>query len=533
MRITIINITVIVTTLNIPASISNTTISITTITDTIAAAAFITPVTNDITSIISNTDTLPDIFNISTLNITVFTSTTTAINFTPRHRSQFYPPPLLSLPPPSPPQPQPPVCAAANLAGSHSIFPLYSTPPPLRVPAVQPQPLPATPPPPPPPPRPPTLDPRSSELESNRESSSRGDGRKMEDKALSGTPELPAAHFEPQVAMVCGGGSGGAGGAGEMARPQYHAQYMAESGRWVSDLATKAGCLKDKLDILEYCKKVYPKRDITNIVEGSHFQRVTGWCRLGHKKCKGSHAEWVKPYRCLEGPFQSDALLVPESCLFDHIHNQTRCWAFDRWNATAARACGERDLALRSFAMLLPCGISLFSGVEFVCCPKHFKDNLKPKKPVDLASLQKKEEQQQRLDDGGAAAPAPEAVAAAAAAEAPVQQTQTQQEQTQQGDGAAAVDDVAADDDDEDEEDEEADDADDADEEEAEEDAAGEQAEEGAGAAQAAAAQADAAAQAADDSASDGDEDDDEYGDEYDGSAGDGSGGSSTASPGS
>lgn len=30
--------------------------------------------------------------------------------------------------------------------------------------------------------------------------------------------------------------------------------------------------------------------------------------------------------------------------------------------------------------MLLPCGISLFSGVEFVCCPKHaagFTDNLK------------------------------------------------------------------------------------------------------------------------------------------------------------
>lgn len=23
--------------------------------------------------------------------------------------------------------------------------------------------------------------------------------------------------------------------------------------------------------------------------------------------------------------------------------------------------------------MLLPCGISLFSGVEFVCCPKHYK----------------------------------------------------------------------------------------------------------------------------------------------------------------
>lgn len=74
-----------------------------------------------------------------------------------------------------------------------------------------------------------------------------------------------------------------------------------------------------------------------------------------------------------EGPFQSDALLVPENCLFDHIHNQSNCWTFGRWNATAGNACQERGLQLRSFAMLLPCGISLFSGVEFVCCPKHFK----------------------------------------------------------------------------------------------------------------------------------------------------------------
>lgn len=44
-----------------------------------------------------------------------------------------------------------------------------------------------------------------------------------------------------------------------------------------------------------------------------------------------------------------------------------------RWNATAADTCRERNMNLRSFAMLLPCGISLFSGVEFVCCPKHLK----------------------------------------------------------------------------------------------------------------------------------------------------------------
>ena len=70
------------------------------------------------------------------------------------------------------------------------------------------------------------------------------------------------------------------------------------------------------------------------------------------------------------GPFQSDALLVPEHCLFDHIHNQTQCMNFDDWNRTAGDACGERGMRVKSFAMLLPCGIDVFSGVEFVCCPK-------------------------------------------------------------------------------------------------------------------------------------------------------------------
>ncbi|XP_046664692.1 amyloid-beta-like protein [Homalodisca vitripennis] len=177
--------------------------------------------------------------------------------------------------------------------------------------------------------------------------------------------ELPAAHFEPQVAMLCDTKSD----------QPYRSQYMTEAGHWATDLVHKVTCYKDKLDILEYCKKVYPKHDITNIVESSHFMKVSNWCRVGHSKCK--HTDWVKPYRCLEGPFQSDALLVPENCLFDHIHNQTRCWEFDRWNQTAAQSCQDRDLTLRSFAMLLPCGISLFSGVEFVCCPTKDKVTMK------------------------------------------------------------------------------------------------------------------------------------------------------------
>ncbi|XP_032518271.2 amyloid-beta-like protein isoform X1 [Danaus plexippus] len=179
---------------------------------------------------------------------------------------------------------------------------------------------------------------------------------------------------EPQVAVLCEAGS------------TYHPQYMSAAGRWTPDLTTKPhNCLKDKMEILDYCKKVYPSHDITNIVEASHYVKVSNWCKLGTNnaaKCKVTR--WVKPFRCLEGPFQSDALLVPESCLFDHIHNQSRCWQFSRWNATAGRACAQRGLRLRTFAMLLPCGISLFSGVEFVCCPKHFKENVKMHKPMDV-----------------------------------------------------------------------------------------------------------------------------------------------------
>lgn len=162
--------------------------------------------------------------------------------------------------------------------------------------------------------------------------------------------------------------------------------------------------MKDELESQKNSKifsnelfQVYPKRDITNIVESSHYQKIGGWCTVAGKdakKCKKA-STWVKSIRCLgiytpfdllnnkiyqdffvEGPFQSDALLVPEGCLFDHIHNTSRCWPFFKWNQTGALACKEKNMQIRSFAMLLPCGISLFSGVEFVCCPKIETTNL-------------------------------------------------------------------------------------------------------------------------------------------------------------
>ena len=78
---------------------------------------------------------------------------------------------------------------------------------------------------------------------------------------------------------------------------------------------------------------------------------------------------WVKPYRCIVGSFQSDALLVPEGCNFSHTYDKRQCKDFQFWNQAAQEACALKRLITRSFGILVPCGIDLFSGVEYVCCP--------------------------------------------------------------------------------------------------------------------------------------------------------------------
>ncbi len=70
------------------------------------------------------------------------------------------------------------------------------------------------------------------------------------------------------------------------------------------------------------------------------------------------------------GPFQSDALLVPEHCLFDHIHESEECKSYVEWNLTSSNACRNRGMVHNDLAILQPCGIARFSGVEFVCCPQ-------------------------------------------------------------------------------------------------------------------------------------------------------------------
>jgi len=204
-------------------------------------------------------------------------------------------------------------------------------------------------------------------------------------EALAGNIEVPAVPTpEPQVAMICG------------EKSTYHNKYLSRSGKWVNDLDNKAKCLDNKADILKYCQKVYHDREIVNIVEASEVIKLTDWCKVDHRKCKGSH--WVKPYRCLEGVFQSDALLVPDTCQFNHLHNETQCKSYGEWDSTARRNCIQHNMELQSVGMLLPCGIDVFRGVEFVCCPKN-KDKESETKHHPSPFGETKKEVSQHLDE--------------------------------------------------------------------------------------------------------------------------------------
>ncbi|XP_025851475.1 amyloid-beta precursor protein isoform X6 [Vulpes vulpes] len=158
---------------------------------------------------------------------------------------------------------------------------------------------------------------------------------------------------EPQVAMLCG---------------KLRMHMNVQNGKWESDpLGTKT-CIGSKEDILQYCQEVYPELQITNVVEANQPVTIQNWCKKGRKQCK-THAHIVIPYRCLVGEFVSDALLVPDKCKFLHQERMDVCETHLHWHTVAKETCSEKSTSLHNYAMLLPCEIDKFRGVEFVCCP--------------------------------------------------------------------------------------------------------------------------------------------------------------------
>lgn len=62
--------------------------------------------------------------------------------------------------------------------------------------------------------------------------------------------QAASPRWEPQIAVLCEAGQ------------QYHPQHLSEEGRWTTDLNIKTPgttCLRDKMDLLDHCKKVSPR----------------------------------------------------------------------------------------------------------------------------------------------------------------------------------------------------------------------------------------------------------------------------------
>lgn len=140
-------------------------------------------------------------------------------------------------------------------------------------------------------------------------------------------------------------------------------------------------------NFVRYCQKLYPKLNITNIVETNTPQKFNNWCRSGQTQC--TEAKEVTPYRCLVKEYEADALMVPDGCKFDHIHDPSRCMTHDQWKAESQRKCeGSYKMKLRDYGILLSCGTDVFTGVEFVCCPEKMPET-KPIQQVPEAPMTK------------------------------------------------------------------------------------------------------------------------------------------------
>lgn len=150
-------------------------------------------------------------------------------------------------------------------------------------------------------------------------------------------------------------------------RDGYYSKYAdIISGQWVTD--TSSQYTEDTTEILNYCKKKYPNSEVINIVDSSHPVVIDQWCPVSGEECSGSAQ--LTYYRCLAGPFESDALMVYNVCKFFHKHDENTCREPTYWKQVADKECQSRKMALNSTGMLLPCGdADHFKGVEYTCCP--------------------------------------------------------------------------------------------------------------------------------------------------------------------
>ena len=134
------------------------------------------------------------------------------------------------------------------------------------------------------------------------------------------------------------------------------------------------------LFVNRYCKTVYPLKDVRNVVEANNRVLVDNSLVTPYRCLGELCVAWPFKSQCallidvllifsLVGKFESDALLVPPGCRFEHVHFTTDCLTHDQWHDRASKKCNDEGMVLKDYGVLIPCGVGTFTGVEFVCCP--------------------------------------------------------------------------------------------------------------------------------------------------------------------
>ncbi len=55
-------------------------------------------------------------------------------------------------------------------------------------------------------------------------------------------------------------------------------------------------------------------------------------------------------------------------CDFGYVHETQTCKNHAYWNERANQICKGKDKHLQKYGILVPCGLDVFTGVEYVCC---------------------------------------------------------------------------------------------------------------------------------------------------------------------
>ncbi|CAF3821790.1 unnamed protein product [Rotaria sp. Silwood1] len=163
--------------------------------------------------------------------------------------------------------------------------------------------------------------------------------------------------------------------------------YDIERQVWVEHLISS--CVNNEQSILEFCQQAYPTLHIGNIVRLDTILSFENWCELitpiidkngdNIHRCKQNNdiEEKIQPFRCLYQSFQREKIILPTiDCSIHSIMNTGECLRAEKLQKLASIECANKTMNLNHSIMTLDwCGLSLFRGIEFVCCPINKNDD--------------------------------------------------------------------------------------------------------------------------------------------------------------